>query len=102
MKIKDIFNEAKQNMKYEDLVLVDEWSDDGDLITIFKDEKNVVIQVLGFFSQEIKKKEVDYQKFRNMKFNQFKKIINDLTRFSYEQLKIKGYDDMINSFRMIV
>lgn len=102
MKIKDIFNEAKQNMKYEDLVLVDEWSDDGDLITIFKDEKNVVIQVLGFFSQEIKKREVDYQKFRNMKFNQFKKIINDLTRFSYEQLKIKGYDDMINSFRMIV
>lgn len=102
MKIKDIFNEAKQNMKYEDLVLVDEWSDDGDLVTIFKDEKNVVIQVLGFFSQEIKKKEVDYQKFRNMKFNQFKKIINDLTRFSYEQLKIKGYDDMINSFRMIV
>lgn len=101
MKIKDIFIETKENLKFGNLVLFDDWSDDGDLITIFRDGEDIVIQVLGFFSQEIKKKGVGYKNFKNMRYKQFKRIIDELTEFSFEQMKMEGYDDMLDSFHMI-
>lgn len=78
---KDIFNEAKENMAWDFIeILVDEFDEYDNLLTILLDEDCIIIHIQSEFKHNYTAIEV--ARFKEMQFDYFNSLINELVFYA--------------------
>ena len=84
MNLENIFKDAKTDWESQEYLLVDEYDEDGNLITILKyDEGNVVVHLHDVKGQRALHHKMTNKEFHILDFGNFKRLIDEL--FYYAQ-----------------
>lgn len=84
MQLREILNEAQSNLNYDMIELVDEYDEDGCLITILNyDDKQVSVTLQDIKGHRINTSLMKKKMFERLDHGNFKRLINEL--FYYAQ-----------------